>query len=105
VIGRRSEKSREREGTHGWRLDLSGAILKRANLSNAHLEGAYLWGAHLEGAYLVDAYLLDAQLEGVDLRGTMGLAVAQGLAKASGDVGTKLPLEIPRPAHWPPEET
>jgi len=38
VIKRRSERSREREVNEGWRLDLSGAVLRGVDLLNAHLE-------------------------------------------------------------------
>ena len=66
VIKRRSEQSRERESVNGWRLDLSGAVLKQADLVDAHLEGANLWRAHLEGAVLTEAHLEGANL--VDAR-------------------------------------
>jgi uncharacterized protein YjbI with pentapeptide repeats len=75
VLKRRSEQSREREGTNGWCFDLKGAILKRYDLSGAHLEAAILGGARLEGADLNGAHLEradlsdDAHLEGADLIG------------------------------------
>ncbi len=65
-IKRRREQSRERESVNGWRLDLSGAVLKKAHLVDAHLEGASLWRAHLEGAVLTEAHLEGANL--VDAR-------------------------------------
>ena len=100
VIGRRSEQNREREVRHDWRLNLGGAILKRASLprahleaanlsavdfewadlSDAHLEGAslgaahleraHLWRAHLEGAFLWHAHLEGASLGSAHLEGT-----------------------------------
>lgn len=73
VIGRRSERNREREVANDWRLDLGGAVLNQANLGEVHLEGANLWGAHLEGAFLSRvhlerAVLWEAHLEGARLR-------------------------------------
>jgi uncharacterized protein YjbI with pentapeptide repeats len=78
VIKRRSEQSRKREGANNWRLDLSGAVLRHANLSGAHLDRANfsdaylertnLGGAHLEGATLWDAHLEEAHLTGVHLK-------------------------------------
>jgi hypothetical protein len=72
VIQRRSGRSREHEVANDWCIDLSGAVLKQADLGEAHLEGANLvrahlegasfWGAHLEGAYLVRAHLEGATL-------------------------------------------
>jgi hypothetical protein len=43
----------EREDTKAWHLDLSGAVLKLADLGSAHLEGANLRDAHLEGAMIL----------------------------------------------------
>jgi len=99
VIKRRMELSREREVGNNWRLDLSGAILKRADLWEARLEGADLRNAHLEGAILLGAHLEEAHLEGADLSYVMGLSEAQ-LAQAHGDAVTKLPAGLARPAHW-----
>ncbi len=85
--------------------------LGRADLRDAHLEGAKLYRAHLEGADLRQAYLegtdlREAHLEGADLTGATGLKNRQ-VAEAFGDVHTKLPRRLARPAHWPeaaPEE-
>ena len=61
-----------------WRIDLSNAYLRGADLRGANLSGAYLrgadlsgadlYGADLRGAYLRDADLRDADLSGADLR-------------------------------------
>jgi Pentapeptide repeats (8 copies)/Protein of unknown function (DUF2934) len=128
VIKRRSEGSRQREVANAWCLDLSGAILKRANLLDAHLEhaslvgahleGANLWGAHLEGANLWGAHLEEAglwsahleganlwevHLEGANFIGAIDLSAAQlAGAHAHGDARTQLPAGCARPAHWPP---
>jgi Protein of unknown function (DUF2934)/Pentapeptide repeats (8 copies) len=68
VIMRRNERSRERESTNAWRLNLSGAVLKGADLKDAHLERAILKDAHLEGALLGDAHLERATLSGAHLQ-------------------------------------
>jgi hypothetical protein len=75
VIKRRSERNRERERTSDWRLDLSGAILKRADLFSAYLEGARFQSAHLEGANLNSAHLEGAALGGAHLEGANGVCV------------------------------
>ncbi len=72
VIMRRDARSREREKSENWQLDLRStdlrgaslreAHLEGANLSEAHLERAHLDGAHLERAYLTDAHLEEAHL-------------------------------------------
>lgn len=64
VVKRRSWQSRQREGPNDWHLDLSGAILKRANLMYAHLEHANLMSAHLEHANLTGAGLEEVTLTG-----------------------------------------
>jgi uncharacterized protein YjbI with pentapeptide repeats len=74
VIRRRDEKSRKREGSMGWRIDLQGVDVRGTMLYAAHLEGADLRRAHLEGAILTEAHLegamlYAAHLEGADLSG------------------------------------
>ena len=71
VIKRRGEQSREREGTNGWRYDLSDAVLRRAHFQGVHLEGANLMNAHLERAILLDAHLEGASLIGAHLEGAI----------------------------------
>ncbi len=51
--------------------DLSGAVLRGADLSGADLRGAVLRGADLSGAVLRDADLSGADLRGADLRGAV----------------------------------
>jgi uncharacterized protein YjbI with pentapeptide repeats len=70
VIRRRSEQSRDREISNKWILDLSGAILKRADLQGVHLEGANLVGAHLVGGNLSRAHLAKARLGEAHLEGS-----------------------------------
>jgi hypothetical protein len=72
VVMRRDERSRKRETEYHWRLDFTGAILRKANLDIAHLEGANFDRARLEGAslshaHLEGAYLVEAHLEGANL--------------------------------------
>jgi len=125
VIKRRTERSRRRESTNNWFLDLSCAILKQADLTDAHLERANLEGAHLEwadlssahleggrleGAHLEEAHLEGAHLEGARLRGAhlegaslvevVGLSEAR-LRDAHSDAATRLPPGVARPAGWP----
>jgi hypothetical protein len=90
VIKRRSVENQRREEDRGWRFDLQGTYLRKANLtefvlkaanlkaahfeeadlSDAHLEGATLEGAHLEGAILADTHLKEeADLRGAHLEG------------------------------------
>jgi Pentapeptide repeats (8 copies)/Protein of unknown function (DUF2934) len=126
VIKRRDKKNWAREDTNDWRLDLRQAVLKRADLSGthlqradlrfAHLEEASLWGTHLNRAilykahlnrailfeaHLEGAHLDDAHLEGARLDGAIGLSSAH-FANVHGDVATRLPDGIARPAHWLP---
>ena len=116
VIKRRSEQSREREGSNDWRLDLNGMFLKRGDLRRTHLKRAIFTDAHLERAepqqrasragqpegrasrgglpffhaHLEEADLFGAHLERADFRGAVGLLEAQ-LRNANGDAETKLP--------------
>lgn len=95
--------------------NLRAAHFEGANLNEAHLEGAQLWQAHLEDtqlceanlkgaalgyAHFQDAYLRDAHLEGADLRRAIDLTTEM-LEVASGNMDTKLPNGVARPAHWP----
>jgi len=54
---------------HFQGADLASAHLEGANLEGAHLEGALMWDAHLEGAILWDAHLEGAVLIGANLEG------------------------------------
>jgi hypothetical protein len=74
--------------------DLSGVHFERANLLRAHLEGALLGGAHLAGATVIGTHF-----ERADLSGAEGLRQGQ-LEDVSGDVNTKPPKGLTRPAHW-----
>ncbi len=69
VIRRRDQKSQQRESDNGWRLDFSGADLRKAKLRQANLNGADLNGADLSGANLFGADLIRARLFYADLSG------------------------------------
>ncbi|MGE5287211.1 MAG: pentapeptide repeat-containing protein [Micromonosporaceae bacterium] len=89
--------------------DLIGKDLAGARLRGADLRGAYLIGADLRGADLRTADLLGADLRGADLTGAdlsdcIFLTQAQ-LDAATGGPGTKLPVSLTRPAHWPSSAT
>ncbi len=79
--------------------DLNGADLSGANLRGAHLIGADLTGADLSGADLIGADFRGADLSGADLTGSIFLTQSQ-LDAAKGDLDTKLPPSLARPAHW-----
>ncbi|MBB6733847.1 pentapeptide repeat-containing protein [Cohnella zeiphila] len=106
----RGEALKKEKNPPKWRkgigrgADLIGAKLKGADLRHANLRGAYLIasdlrGADLRGADLIGADLRDADLSGADLTGSLFLTQAQ-LDSAKGDVATKLPPSLTRPAHW-----
>jgi len=86
------------------RAMLLGADLRRADLRGANLRGAALIGANLSGVDLGPADLTGADLRGADLRGadlSGALWVRQGqLEAALGDLRTRLPADLHRPAHW-----
>jgi hypothetical protein len=84
--------------------DLVGRDLRRARLRNASLRGAYLIGADLRGVDLGAADLLGADLRAADVRGAdlgrcLFLTQPQVTA-AQGDLSTRLPVALSRPAHW-----
>ncbi|WP_327309368.1 pentapeptide repeat-containing protein [Streptomyces sp. NBC_01298] len=84
--------------------DLMGARLPGANLRGANLRGAYLIAADLKGADLRTADLIgadfrDTDLQGADLTGTLFLTQPQ-LNAARGNLATRIPPSLTRPAHW-----
>lgn len=86
--------------------DLIGKDLRGADLRGASLRGAYLIGADLAGADLRMADLTGADLRGAglgaaDLTGSIFLTQSQ-VDAAKGDLDTRLPPSLTRPAHWPP---
>jgi uncharacterized protein YjbI with pentapeptide repeats len=98
-----------RQGIDRRGADLIGKDLSGADLSGADLRGAYLIGADLSGADLSMADLTGADfrgadLSGADLTGSIFLTQSQ-LDAANGDLDTKLPPSLTRPAHWSPSES
>jgi uncharacterized protein YjbI with pentapeptide repeats len=63
------------------------------------LIGADLRGADLREADLIGADLRAADLRGADLTGALFLTRGQ-VQSAVGDAATRIPLRLPRPAHW-----
>jgi hypothetical protein len=95
---------RRREIDHGGAdligKDLRGADLRGANLRGTHLIGAILRGADLRMADLAGADLRGADLGDADLTGSIFLTQSQ-VDAAHGDLDTRLPPSLARPAHWP----
>lgn len=85
--------------------DLIAADLKGADLKGANLRGAYLIEADLTGADLRMADLIGADLRGayLDAAGSIFLTQSQ-LDAARGDLGTRVPPSLSRPAHWLPRD-
>jgi hypothetical protein len=105
LLGRVSDLARrDRRGPDRRNADLMGADLRRRDLRNANLRGAYLIAADLRGADLGTADLLGADLRNTDVRGAdlsrcLFLTQPQVTA-ARGDLSTRLPAALRRPAHW-----
>ncbi|MFO1101933.1 MAG: pentapeptide repeat-containing protein [Methylocystis sp.] len=81
-----------------FKIDLSGAFIRRTDLSNANLKGANLSGAdcanvNFRGANLQDAILDGTNLKGADLTGARNLRRSQ-LERAIIDDRTILPAEL-----------
>jgi uncharacterized protein YjbI with pentapeptide repeats len=100
-LARAKARGREinRRGADLIGKDLSGSDLRAANLRGALLIGANLRGANLRTADLIGADLRGADLSGADLTGSIFLTQAQ-VEAAKGDLDTKLPPALTRPAHW-----
>ena len=96
---RAAHRGPERRGA-----DLIGAKLANADLRGANLRGALLIAADLRGADLREADLIGADMRDSDLRGadlTGSLFVTQTQVNAArGDVRTRVPGVLARPAHW-----
>lgn len=97
-------KGRSSRHKLGRGADLMGADLRTANLRGAHLRGAFLIaadlrGVELSGADLIGADFRDADLRGADLSASLFVTQAQ-LNAAKGDLHTKVPPRLKRPAHW-----
>ncbi len=81
-----------------FRIDLSGAFIRRTDLSGANLEGANLSRADCKNAIFRGANFRGAKLDGTilkgaDLTGARNLTRAQ-IANAIIDEFTKLPSDI-----------
>ncbi|MEV4715378.1 pentapeptide repeat-containing protein [Micromonospora sp. NPDC049374] len=106
LLSRTADLARARGGAGA---DLRGATLvgrdlRRTTLRGANLRGALLVGADLRGVDLARADLTGADLRGADVRGA-DLSGALFLHRsqvdaARGDLRTRLPGRISRPAHW-----
>lgn len=84
--------------------DLVGANLKGKVLAGTNFRGAYLIAADLRNADLraadfIGADLRDADLGGANLTACLFLTQMQ-INSAKGDIHTKLPKLLSRPAHW-----
>ena len=83
--------------------DLSEARLQGANLRYAHMECAKLHGARFDASTnWTYAVLRGASLQSVDFSNTP--ISAEQVNATFGDDSTRLPADIPRPAHWPRAE-
>lgn len=81
------------------RAFMQGADLSGADLSDADLTQAELPGANLSGAVLNNAELRDACFDDADLSLANGLTQLQ-VNSAIGNLSTKLPNHLSRPASW-----
>jgi uncharacterized protein YjbI with pentapeptide repeats len=96
---RAGHRGPERRGADLIGATLAGADLRGANLRGALLIAADLHGADLRDADLIGADLRDADLGGADLTGSLFLTQMQ-VNSARGDVRTRIPAVLARPAHW-----
>lgn len=87
------------EGAILRKANLRGSDLRDAKIDGADLFSANLSGADLRGASLVSTFLKRADLRGADLSTAQGLTPAQ-IVETLGDLETRLPEDLPRPASW-----
>lgn len=84
--------------------DYFGKDLRKKDLRCADLRGACLIAANLEGVDLSGTDLTGADFRDADLRGanlSKSIFLTQSQANAArGDLSTRLPVRISRPAHW-----
>jgi uncharacterized protein YjbI with pentapeptide repeats len=104
LLGQVSALVRRRGAADHRGADLMGRDLRRRRLTDASLRGAYLIGTDLRGVDLGAADLLGADLRAADVRGAdlsrcLFLTRPQ-LEAARGDMSTRLPVALDRPAHW-----
>ncbi len=96
----RPEGRAERAGEDLVGARLRGTDLRAADLRSTLLVAADLREADLRTADLLGADLRDADLRGADLHDALFLTRPQ-VAAARGDLRTRLPAGLARPAHWP----
>jgi hypothetical protein len=84
VIKRRSVENQRREEDRGWRFDLQGTYLRKANLTEFVLKAANLKAAHFEEADLSDAHLMLARM------GSRSIAPNPFMASTSSAVGVDI---------------
>jgi uncharacterized protein YjbI with pentapeptide repeats len=94
--------------TFGGGFDFFGADLRKKDLKGENLSGAYLIAANLRDVDLsftdlIGADLRDADLSGANLSKSIYLTQAQ-INTAKGDMNTKLPKALVRPASWDNEK-
>jgi uncharacterized protein YjbI with pentapeptide repeats len=92
----------------GGGFEFFGADLRKKDLKGENLSGAYLIAANLRGVDLsftdlIGADLRDADLSGANLSKSIYLTQAQ-INTAKGDMNTKLPKALVRPASWDNEK-
>lgn len=84
--------------------DYLGKDMRKLNLVGADLRGACLIAANLENMQLEGADLLGADLRDTNIKGAnleTGIFITQGqLNSAIGDMETKIPQNLKRPASW-----
>lgn len=95
----KQKKRMDRRGADLMGAKLRGADLRGANLRGAFLIAADLREANMRGADLIGADLRDADLRGADLSQSIFLTQVQ-LNSAKGNLQTKIPNVLSRPAHW-----
>ena len=82
-----------------WAATCAGRDLRDASLRGAYLIGADLRGVDLGAADLLGADLRAADVRGADLSRCLFLTRPQ-VEAARGDMSTRLPVALERPAHW-----
>jgi uncharacterized protein YjbI with pentapeptide repeats len=103
LTGARLDEARLR-GAVLFDADLTRAVLSDADLTDATLSIANLTDAQLNSANLTRSTLDAAVLNGANLTDAQGLEPGK-LDVATGNDRTRLPVECPWPASWPPATT
>ena len=98
VKGKASRNLNQR-GANWMGKNLKGKDLRATDLRGSYLIAANLQDANLQGVDFIGADLRDTNLRGADLSTSLFLTQMQ-INAAQGDLSTKLPSYIKRPAHW-----